>query len=172
MTDAAAESTEGASKPGRKPLIIGLVLALLGAGGGFFAVSSGTLPIGSKGDVAKKDAGAPEEAVMIERKPDDLSKIAFVPIEPIIVSLNHDANVKHLRFRAQLEVEADHAGEVEQLLPRVTDVLNSYLRAIDFEDFSDSLELVRLRAQMLRRVQIVTGKGRVRDLLIMEFVLN
>ena len=32
--------------------------------------------------------------------------------------------------------------------------------------------LVRLRAQMLRRVQMVTGEGRVRDLLITEFVLN
>lgn len=172
MTEAATEPTENGSKPGKKPMIIGLVLALLGAGGGYVAVSSGALPIGSHGDVAKEDVGTAEEAVMIEKKSEDLSKIAFVPIEPIIVSLDHDANVKHLRFRAQLEVEAEHAGEVEQLLPRVTDVLNSYLRAIDFEDFSDSLALVRLRAQMLRRVQIVTGKGRVRDLLIMEFVLN
>jgi len=32
--------------------------------------------------------------------------------------------------------------------------------------------LLRLRSQMLRRVQVVTGEGRVRDLLIMEFVLN
>jgi flagellar FliL protein len=29
-----------------------------------------------------------------------------------------------------------------------------------------------LRAQMLRRVQIVAGEGRIRDLLIMEFVLS
>ncbi|MBC7156526.1 MAG: flagellar basal body protein FliL, partial [Rhodobacteraceae bacterium] len=32
--------------------------------------------------------------------------------------------------------------------------------------------LVRLRAQMLRRVQVVAGAGRVRDLLVNEFVVN
>jgi flagellar FliL protein len=29
-----------------------------------------------------------------------------------------------------------------------------------------------MRAQLLRRIQIVTGEGRVRDLLVTEFVLN
>jgi len=31
---------------------------------------------------------------------------------------------------------------------------------------------VRIRAHLLRRIQIVTGEGRVRDLLVTEFVLN
>ena len=57
-------------------------------------------------------------------------------------------------------------------MPRVLDVLNSYLRAVEVSDLEDPSALVRLRAQMLRRVQIVTGEGRVRDLLVTEFVLN
>ena len=57
-------------------------------------------------------------------------------------------------------------------MPRVIDVLNSYLRALEIGDIADAAALVRLRAQMLRRIQIVTGAGRVNDLLIMEFVLN
>ena len=56
--------------------------------------------------------------------------------------------------------------------PRVVDVLNSYLRALEPSDLEANSILVRLRAQMLRRIQIVTGAGRVNDLLIMEFVLN
>ncbi len=52
------------------------------------------------------------------------------------------------------------------------DVLNGYLRAVDVPALEDPSSLIRLRAQMLRRVQIVTGEGRVRDLLIIEFVLN
>jgi flagellar FliL protein len=51
-------------------------------------------------------------------------------------------------------------------------VLNTYLRALSIADLEESTALVRLRAQMLRRVQIVTGEGRINDLLIMEFVLN
>jgi flagellar FliL protein len=57
-------------------------------------------------------------------------------------------------------------------MPRILDVLNSYLRAIDVASIEDPQAMARLRAQMLRRIQIVTGEGRVRDLLVTEFVLN
>jgi flagellar FliL protein len=52
------------------------------------------------------------------------------------------------------------------------DVLNGYLRAVEVAEIEDRSALIRLRAQMLRRVQIVTGEGRVRDLLVTEFVVN
>jgi len=80
--------------------------------------------------------------------------------------------MRHLRFRGELEVIPRHKAEVERLLPRVVDVLNTYLRALRIEDIEDSSGLMRLRAQMLRRVQIVTGADRINDLLIMEFVIN
>jgi flagellar FliL protein len=51
-------------------------------------------------------------------------------------------------------------------------VLNGYLRAVETSDLENPAALVRLKAQMLRRIQIVTGEGRVRDLLVSEFVLN
>ena len=57
-------------------------------------------------------------------------------------------------------------------MPRVVDVLNSYLRALEIDDLRGNAALVRLRAQMLRRVQTVIGRDRVNDLLIMEFVMN
>ena len=57
-------------------------------------------------------------------------------------------------------------------MPRVLDVLNTYLRAVEVRDLEEPAALARLRAQMLRRVQVVTGEGRVRDLLVTEFVLN
>jgi flagellar FliL protein len=77
-----------------------------------------------------------------------------------------------LRFSAQLEVSPQYVEDVTKLIPRVMDVLNSYLRAVSLADIEDPGALVSLRAQMLRRVQLVTGEGRVRDLLVMEFVLN
>ena len=49
---------------------------------------------------------------------------------------------------------------------------DGYLRALQTSDVENPSALARLRAQMLRRVQIVTGQGRVNDLLIMEFVIN
>jgi flagellar FliL protein len=93
-------------------------------------------------------------------------------MEPIVVTLNRASGVQQLRFRAQLEVNQADQDEVETVLPRVVDVLNSYLRALELEDLTDPMALPKLRAQMLRRINIVTGQGRVRDLLIMDFVLN
>ena len=103
---------------------------------------------------------------------EDIAKLAFIEMEPIVITLRKASGIKHLRFNAQLEVDALHQAEVEKVLPRVVDVLNSYLRALELEDLSDPMALPRLRAQMLRRINIATGQGRVRDLLIMEFVLN
>jgi flagellar FliL protein len=101
-----------------------------------------------------------------------LPDISFVPIEPIVVSLGPKSTSQHLRFTAQLEVTKSYAEEVGLLMPRILDVLNGYLRAVEIAELENPAAMAKLRAQMLRRVQIVTGEGRVRDLLVTEFVLN
>lgn len=178
MTDATAdiipEEEDAKKKGGKLPLIIGLVLAIAGGGGGFFAVQSGLLPFGNSTEMTdeSQDKTMTKEPDPLSEAPVDISDIAFVPLDPIHLSLGRGQDASQLRFSAQLEVGADYQSDVEKLLPRVTDVLNSYLRALEVSDLQDPHALTRLRAQMLRRINIVTGQGRVRDLLIMEFVLN
>ncbi len=58
------------------------------------------------------------------------------------------------------------------LLPRVLDVTNTYLRAVEVSQLEDPAALIRIRSHLLRRIQLVTGEGRVNDLLITEFILN
>lgn len=162
-----AETEENKDDPPKKasklPLIIGLVLALIGAGGGFYAVYSGMILAPKEAsDMATSKAPA---------KVKDMPDVAFVPVDPMVISLG-SGGASQLRFQAQLEVDTAHEREVIKLMPRVVDVLNGYLRALEPEDFQAGSSLIRLRAQMLRRVQIVTGGERVKDLLIMEFVLN
>ena len=162
MTDATANETEDPPKSSKLPLILGLVAALAGGGGGFFAVYSGLLfaPEPQENKRAELPALAP------------IPDVTFVEIEPMTISLGRGSTTRHLRFRANLEVPAEFQTDVEKLLPRVMDVLNGYLRALTLEDFERADALPRLRSQMLRRIQIVTGKGRVNDFLIMEFVLS
>ena len=149
------------------PLLIGLLLSLFGAGAGFFVVYSGIL-----GDMnaTQLAAGKTEKDLGLPTVDRDI-KVSFIPIDPLIISLDQ-ATGMNLRFRAQLEVKESEESDVAHLMPRVVDVLNGYLRALDVSDLQDRSVLTRLRAQMLRRVQVVTGGGHVRDLLIMEFVLN
>lgn len=159
-------TADGEEAPPKKkgmlvPLILGLVLAGAGGGGGFFAVQSGLLG---------GESAAPEKAEMKDVAP--FEDVAFVPLEPIFVALGPTAQAESLRFRAELEVPKPYEADVLGILPRIVDVLNGYLRAVDPVELEEPTTLMRLRAQMLRRVQVVAGEGRIRDLLVMEFVVN
>ncbi|KUP94769.1 flagellar basal body-associated FliL family protein [Tritonibacter horizontis] len=174
MTDAVADiETDGSAKKSKLPLIIGLVLCIAGAGGGFFAVQSGLLPFGNTAAPSAEDvAKAAPEGVDKGESAEEIANLAFIEMEPIVITLRKASGISQLRFRAQLEVNLADQVEVEKVLPRVVDVLNSYLRALELDDLTDPMALPKLRAQMLRRINIATGQGRVRDLLIMDFVLN
>lgn len=160
MAEAELPQDAAPKKKSKLPLILGLVLFLALGGGGFYAVYSGLI-LGQGGEASGHAAPA-----------EDLPPIAFVPLDPVTISLGAVAESRHLRFGAQLEVNTEAEADVTLLKPRILDVLNGYLRAVDMEELADPHALVRLRAQMLRRIQIVTGEGRVRDLLVTEFVIN
>lgn len=168
MADAIAEPAP--AKASKMPMMIGIFLALLGGGGGFFAVYSGLI-LGSESPALTIEAPVAEPGLAVPQiaVPGDIS---FVPVDPMTISLGPGSTARHLIFRAELEVASAQESTVRKVMPRIVDVLNSYLRAVEPADLADPAVLVRLRGQMLRRVQIVTGPGAVRDLLIMEFVLN
>ncbi len=165
MTDATADEAETPKKSGKKGLILGVILAIAGGVGGYFTTASGLLPIG--GAEMAKEAGNKGEDMPAKA----LADVAFVDLPPVIISVNA-GDSRHLKFHAQLEVNAGYAAEVEKMQPRIMDVLNSYLRAVELTDLEDSLALIRIRGHLLRRIGIVAGEGRVRDVLVMEFVLN
>lgn len=163
MADTTAiESTEK-KKSAKSLIFISLVLALVGAGGGFYVTYEQLILSDDK-----EMSGTSEKPTSNVQLPDDLG---FVALDPLIVSLGQNTDL-NLRFRAQLEIREDHRAEVEKLLPRIMDVLNSYLRAVDVKDIQEVSSLIRLRSQMLRRIQVVAGVDRIQDLLVMEFVVN
>jgi len=158
-TDATLAEDATPARRGKSGLIVGLAGALALGGGGFFAIFSGMIDPAA---LLKSEAPAHAPA----------DEVAFVALDPIMISLAPGASARQLRFSGQLEVEPQLAGEVTMLMPRILDVLNTYLRAVDVRDLEQPASVARLRAQMLRRIQVVTGEGRVRDLLITEFILS
>ena len=146
-------------KKSKWPIILGLFSFFTLGGGGFFAIYSGMILI--PGQMASEAALNP-----------GLEDVAFVPIDTLTISLGKAQEKSHLRFTSQLEVNANRAAEVAALSPRILDVMNGYLRAVDMPELTDPDALVRLRAQLRRRIQIVVGQGCVRDLLVTEFVLD
>lgn len=159
MVDATAQETETTPRKGRS-LLFGSIAAIVTGVSGFAASFFDMIPLGSVASVDHTVDVAP------------VSAAEFVPIEALTISLGTNSTARHLRFAAQIDVRPGYGEEIRNLMPRILDVLNGYLRAVDPALLEDTSSLSRLKAQMLRRIQIVTGEGRVRDLLITEFVLH
>lgn len=161
MTDITDTMGTAESPPerGRLGLMTSLAVAAALSGSSFYSIYAGYLD---------------PTVLLHETKTytDPVGDVAFVPLQPIVVSLAPDASARLLRFAGQVEVTPEHVNEIERVMPRVLDVLNTYLRAVDTRDLENPSSLPRLRAQMLRRIQVVAGEGLVRNLLITEFVLN
>lgn len=163
--DAEADIAEPV-KRSRAPLFIGLALFLLFGGGGFFTVYSGmvSLPFG-------------EEKVEEKKKPSYASAQpgggpAFVPVGEMVIPLGPNARAKFLVIDMEIETRAEDAAALEALRPRLLDVFNTFLRAVEEADIEAPSATIRLRAQLLRRARAVAAPVEPRDLLITSFVLK
>lgn len=157
---------DAAPKRSRAPLLIGVALALLLGGGGFFATFSGMVALPFGGGDAKQGKPAPREAFAPGSLP------AFVAVGEMVIPLGPNAKAKFLVIEMQIETRPEDAPAFEALKPRILDVLNTYLRAVEEADVEAPGATLRLRAQMLRRVRAVSAPAEPRDLLITAFVLK
>ncbi len=158
-TAQAPPPTTGGTKGKRRavPLMLGLVGAALMGGGAFFAVYSGMILAPSSPDARPAPVA---------------TDFAHIPVENITVSLTPGSGARFLRFSGQIEVAERSVADMERLQPRFLDLINTYLRAVEVSDLAEPAAIIRLRAQILRRLQVLAGDGHVRDFLITEFVLN
>ncbi len=147
-----------APRRGAKPLLLGAALACALGAGAFGVIFTGL----ADGVLSGVGGSQTESSVKAE----------FLEIPTVTVSLGAPADGRVLRFAATLEVAPAHRAEVVELTPRLLDLLNSYLRALEPEALTAPGALIRIRAQLLRRMQVVTGDGRIRDLLVTEFLIN
>ena len=176
MTDTPDPAVEDEPpKKKSKALLFGLIGAVLLGGGAFFGVYSGMIPLPFGDDGAKTAEKAAEgEAEDEEDHYSDPAKmaVAFVPMDEMVISLGPDATARHLKVKVSIEVEPGTEADVQTIAPRIADVLNTYLRAVDETLLDNPRSMTRMRAQMLRRVRLVAPQGAIRDVLIQEFVLN
>lgn len=163
MATADIEGNAGETKPSsRFGLILAVVLGLLGAGLGFYGVTSGLVPLGSK--PAATETETPKAA--------DLPDVAFVDVPTLIVTLPPEAENEHLRFSAKIEVPSQYQSDVEFLMPRIQDLMNGYLRALTAKDIEGPGALFRIRVHLFHRVLMVVGEGRANGVLVTEFILK
>ncbi|CUX80246.1 MAG: flagellar FliL protein [Roseibaca calidilacus] len=147
-------------KTGLRPILIGLVGAFLLGGGGFYAVYT------------KLILGENEAQTVQSATPQKRPAPSYMAIEQLTLSLATPGAAQHLRLSAHIEIADGRLAEAEPFRPRFLAVINTYLRAVEPSDLEDPTALIRLRAQLLRRLQMVAGEDLIDDFLITEFILN
>ena len=173
-TDAGGEKPEGdatdaAPKKGlgrflsKKMLIIAVPALLLVVGGGgagayFFLIK--------KSDKTQ------------EAKADDVPltppKVAFSDMQDILVNIqSNDGTPAYLKLGVSLELEDDaQKTAIQPLMPRITDQFQAYLRELRLDDLKGSAGVLRLKEELLRRVNVAAAPYKVRDVLLKEMIVQ
>ncbi|HWL84038.1 MAG TPA: flagellar basal body-associated FliL family protein [Roseomonas sp.] len=171
----AEKSAKNPEKPGRKGgrrrlLLVLLLLPLLLGGG----VAGTWFLIPGAADAVRHLAGldaAPEEGAAAAALPLP-GKPSFVEFPEMTLSLPNGGRPRQLRLKLAVEINGDPVlVQADLLSPRIYDSLVLYLRTLHDSEMEGALAMDRLRGDLHRRLDLVLGPGRVRDVLITGFVV-
>ncbi len=143
-----------------KLIIAAAVLLILFIAGGIFAFMQMK---------HKKEA---EELAKIEaQKQDDM---IFTDVDDIVVNLDtRGKGISFLKLRVSLQVKGKaNSDNVARLMPKIRDVMQTYLRELRPSDLSGSYGLYKLREELLLRINAIVYPTQVDDLLFKDVLIQ
>ncbi len=148
-----------------KKLVLFIVLPLLLVLGG----AAGAYVAGVLDPLLGKDEKVQEEADQAK-----VSPAVFYDLPEMLVNLNGGGRkATYLKISVSLELEdAATMDLVDQVLPRIVDSFQVYLRELRTEDLNGSAGLQRLREELLLRVNAATQPAEVKDVLFKEMLIQ
>lgn len=198
VSDASAAEDEEGAAPAKKKLpllfiVIPAALVVLGGGGGaaFFLMQPKPAAAEEGGHGAEKTGGGHDKKAekkggghggaadgpadpalgVIAEGPDG---VTFFTLPDMVVNIQApDGRPTFLKLKLTLET-AD-AGVAEQLqaeMPRMQDMFQGFLRELRPEDLAGSTGTFQLRAEILRRVNLIAAPGKVDAVLIEEMLVQ
>jgi flagellar FliL protein len=166
-TDASAKNSR--RKGGRLLLFGAAALLLLGAGAGAAWVLVPGVPDAVR-KIAFGDPAPAEEGMPVA--PGATARPVFVELPEMTLTLPNGGRPRQLRLKLAMEVTGDPAQPPPELMsPRVYDSLVLYLRTLRDGELEGALAMDRLRGDLHRRLDLLLGENRVRDVLITGFVV-
>jgi len=158
------EAPSGKKKIAGKKLVLFVVLPLLlvligGGAAAYFLLAGG----GDEAAAKAAEEEAAKEPVMV-----------FYDLPEMLVNLDTGGKrASYLKIRVALELEAqEDVAKLETVLPRVVDNFQVYLRELRHEDLRGSAGLMRLKEELLIRVNIASGTIPIKDVLFKEMLVQ
>ena len=156
----------GGSRGGSRKLILILIPVIL-----LIAIAGGLYYFGVFTKIAGLFKSAPKEAA----KPvSQVPQVVFYDLPEILVNLNSEGRRQNfLKIKVSLELTAQtDIPVVEAVMPRVIDNFQVYLRELRVDDLNGSEGMLRLREELLDRVNAVVKPAKVKDVLFKEMLVQ
>lgn len=153
---------------GKRLIIFAAILLLVLIGGGVGAAVMLGLFGGSSPPPAET-AGAPPPPAPAQQQ-----RAFFFEVPDLIVNLNTSGRKStFLKIKIALELESPQdVDRINEVLPRIVDNFQVYLRELRIDDLNGSAGMYRLREELLRRVNIAARPVKVRDVLFKEMLVQ
>jgi flagellar FliL protein len=179
----------GGGGGGKKKLLLMVVLPILlvlgGAAAAYFTGLADPLLAMISGESAAETAEAPAEAAATEdhAKPAEAAPAAsaeggvgavFYEMPEMLVNINTAGRTRNfLKIKVSLELtsEADIA-RIDNVLPRIVDNFQVYLRELRLEDLQGAAGMYRLREELLNRVNAAVRPSQVKDVLFKDMIVQ
>ena len=148
-------------------VILPIVLVICAAAGLFFSGAFSGLTSGEGKAAGEKAAAAAGPVV---------GGPIFWPAKPmeLLVNLRTDSpRPSFLKLSVSLELErAEDGAKIADVMPRVTDTLQVYLRELRADQLQGSAGLLRVREELLARINAAVRPVRVKDVLFNEMLIQ
>jgi len=137
-----------------------LVVLALGAGIWFFFFHS-----------ADSSASGGPDAQAIPLVP---PQVAYYDMPDLVVNIQSaDGAPAYLKLSVSLELAAaTEKGGIQVLVPRIVDQFQGYLRELRVDDLRGSAGIMRLKEELLRRINVAAAPYPVHDVLLKEMIVQ
>jgi len=169
MSDSDIDFEEGGDEEGGKKKLSGKVMVL------FIALPAIMVIGGLVGALfAFGILGGGEEYDEMAAVEEEQEPPVFFDMPEFLVNMSTaDGAMRYLKLRVAIEIpNADVLSEIELLMPRVVDGFQVYLRELRPEDLEGSAGIVRMKEELLRRLNLAVEPHQIRDVLFKEVVVQ
>jgi flagellar FliL protein len=148
-----------------KKLVLFIILPLLLLGGGGAAAYFLLFAHDDKGKIGASDQATHEE--QSDDTADDGKPPVFFDMDEMLVNLaSSGPKPNYLKLKLALELGSqEDQKKLEEVLPRIVDQFQVYLRGVRVDDLQGSEGLQRLREELLMRARMAGKPVKIRDVL-------
>jgi flagellar FliL protein len=173
-----AEASEAAAASSKRPsskkillfVLLPLILVIGIAAGAYFTGAADPL----LAMITGKEKGEHGKEEGKKEGPAAVQQSVFYDLPDMLVNLNAGGRRQsYLKIRVSLELSNPlDIPRIEQVMPRIVDNFQTYLRELRVEDLQGAAGVYRLREELLNRVNVAVKPAKVSDVLFKEMLVQ